>query len=272
MKHLITAIFLSLLVPALQAQTKTLKKVLELKMPKTADDEMCGTRGAAVAWHPVQKKYYAAFAGNIGFPLGVFDDKGKRLSDEELTTRMDTRGLWYDPATQKICGNSYSENGWFAYQLDGRGIPMDYKIIKDGQFQPTENSVGCYSIARKATFFLDGGKISYYKIRADYSDESLTLHWGRKKSDGAADDENSYEAKEGYNLTTAIYTGVPKSEIGVLNVDERRIELYNEADGYMTQTLRLPEEAPLNDRFNFAYANGTYWLFDIENRTWIGYK
>lgn len=272
MKHLITAIFLCLFVPALQAQTKTLKKVLELKMPKTADDELCGTRGAAVAWHPVQKKYYAAFAGNAGFPLAVFDEKGKRISDAELTTRVDIRGMWYDPTTEKICGNGYNDYGWFAYQFDGRGIPMDYKIIKEGSFQPTENSVGTYSTTRKAACFLDGGKVSFYKIRADYSDESITIHFGRKKSDGVAEDENSYETKEGYNSTTAVCTGMAKGEIGMLNINDRQIELYNEADGFMQTVLRLPEEASLNDRFNFAYANGIFWLFDIDKRTWIGYK
>lgn len=273
MKHLTTAILLSLFVPvALLAQTKTLKKVLELKMPKETGDELCGTRGAAVAWHPVQKKYYASFAGNVGFPMGVFNDKGKRLSDAELTTQVDTRGLWYDAVTQKICGNGYGEAGWFAYVLDSKGIPTDYKTIKEGMFQPNDNSVGNYSNTRKAACFLDAGKVSFYKIRADYSDESVTLHWGRKKGDGGGDEENSYEEKEGYNTTTAIYTGIAKSEIGVLNINDHQIELYNEKDGYLQQVLRLPEEAPMNDRFNFAYANGVYWLFDIDNRTWIGYK
>lgn len=272
MKHLIAVIFLCLLVPGLQAQTKTLKKVLELKMPKETGDELCGTRGAAVAWHPVLKKYYAAFAGNMGFPMGVFDEKGKRVSDAELATKVDLRGLWYDAATQKICANGYADAGWVAYQLDSKGIPADYKVIKEGTYQPNDNSVGTYNNTRKAAYFLDGGKVSFYKIRAEYSDESVTIHWGRKKSDGVADDENSYEAKEGYNTTTAICTGYNKAEIGVLNITDRQIELYNEADGFMQQVLRLPEEAPVNDRFNFAFANGIYWLFDIDNRTWIGYK
>ena len=55
----------------LQAQTpQALKKVMELKMPKTVDDDMPGTRGASVVWHPVNKKYYACFAGNADYPFG----------------------------------------------------------------------------------------------------------------------------------------------------------------------------------------------------------
>src|SRR5215813_581029 len=76
------------------AQTKqSLKKVLELKMPKTEDDDMAGKRGASVAWHSVQKKYYAVFAGNAEYPLAIFDMTGKLLSDEDQTAMTDTRGL-----------------------------------------------------------------------------------------------------------------------------------------------------------------------------------
>ncbi|NJO24636.1 MAG: hypothetical protein HC867_00880 [Bacteroidia bacterium] len=45
-------------------QTTTLKKTLELAIPRTG-----GANGAGVAWHPDEKKYYASMAGNAGFPL-----------------------------------------------------------------------------------------------------------------------------------------------------------------------------------------------------------
>ncbi len=70
---------------------RTLKKTIELKMPKTAEDTLCGKRGAAVVWHPLQKKYYAAFAGNAGFPLAVFDVAGKRLSGDKPKSENDLR-------------------------------------------------------------------------------------------------------------------------------------------------------------------------------------
>ena len=92
----------------IQAQkTQPLKQVIELKMPKTADDEKPGKRGASIVWHPVQKKYYAVFAGNVDFPMGVFDEKGKRLSPDDQIAMLDTRGLWYDPSTKLISGNAY---------------------------------------------------------------------------------------------------------------------------------------------------------------------
>ena len=44
-------------------KTQPLKQVIELKMPKTAEDDMPGKRGASVAWHPVQKKIFCSFRG-----------------------------------------------------------------------------------------------------------------------------------------------------------------------------------------------------------------
>ena len=97
-------IFFSLLLTLpfyLNAQVeKTLKQTISLKMPSTVYvskntglDSLAGTRGAAVAWHPLLKKYYAGFAGNVSYPLAVFDVKGERLSGEDLTTMEDLRGL-----------------------------------------------------------------------------------------------------------------------------------------------------------------------------------
>ena len=40
---------------AVTAQTtRTLKKVMQIVMPRTIDDSMPGTNGAAVVWHPLQ--------------------------------------------------------------------------------------------------------------------------------------------------------------------------------------------------------------------------
>ena len=66
-----------------QVGGRTLKKVMELKMPKTADDDMPGTRGASVAWHPLKKQYYASFAGNTEYPHAVSNATGKRLSGDD---------------------------------------------------------------------------------------------------------------------------------------------------------------------------------------------
>ena len=68
---------------------KTLKKVITLEITEEG-----GSNGAAVAWHPVQKKYYAAMSGNSEFPMGVFDAQGKKVFEDGITTQYDVGGLW----------------------------------------------------------------------------------------------------------------------------------------------------------------------------------
>ena len=262
-----------------QVSGRSLKKVMELQMPRTTDDDMPGTRGASVAWHPVQKKYYASFAGNAGYPHAVFNMTGKRISGDELNTDVDTRGLWYNAKTKKISGNGYASNGWFNYTLDPKtGIPSQYNIEFEGTNQPNDQCVGTYNPLANEVLFLDGDNVvAYSAADAKEKDGSrITLHWGRTKSQGVAEKKEGEEdvtgPPEGYNKTTIIFSGIAGAEIGVLNTIDRQVELYNGKTGFMTQKLKIPEDAVLEESFNFAYANGIYWLFNIEERKWIGYK
>lgn len=256
----------------LNAQNPTpLKKVMELKMPKTIDDDMPGTRGASVAWHPIQKKYYACFAGNAGYPFAVFDEKAKRLSDEDLTALIDTRGLWYNPETKLICGNGHGDIGWFTYVLDKSGIPNDIIMVKNNAHQPDAQSVGVYNTASKQVLFLEGSQVFMYDKEAEPVD-SMMIHWSRKKSDGADEDEDPAWQHEDYNIYSLIYTGIKGQELGFLNITNKEIELYDIKDGFLTKKLALPETTKVEQTFNFAFANNTYWLFNIELRKWVGYK
>lgn len=267
---LLAAVFLTGTI-SLQAQLKTApKKVMELNMPKTAEDDMPGTRGACVVWHPLQKKYYAAMAGNAEFPLAVFDITGKRISDESLTAMKDTRGLWYNPATKEISGNGYDETGWFKYVLNKKGIPDSASTILEGLHQPDVQSVGSYSPVRKQVLFLAGNKVVLYSISGDLADEYVQINWGRKKADGKSEEETE-EAPSAYN-TSVIYTGIKNAELGFLNTETKQIELYDFLSGFLTQKIKLPDDAPVESLFNFAYANGIYWLFNIKARTWYGYR
>jgi hypothetical protein len=271
-KMLLLAIGLISLAATPDAQiTITLKKNIELQMPRTVDDEMPGTRGASVVWHPIQKKYYAAFCGNVGYPLAVFDIKGKILSDADLSTMSDIRGMWYNPATKKVCGNGYNDFGWFAYKLEANGIPSDAEITNEGMNQPDMQSVGIYNAGNKKVMFLSGSQVYMYNENAELTD-SVVIHWSKKKSEGASEDEDPMEANEEYNSTGIIYTGVRGQELGFLNVELQQVELYDIKTGFLVKILRLPSTAATEPIFNFAYANGIYWLFDIANRKWVGYK
>jgi hypothetical protein len=268
---LLTAVFLAAGI-SLQAQLTGLpKKVMELKMPKTADDDMPGTRGACVVWHPLQKKYFAVMAGNEEYPLAVFDIAGKRISDDDLTAMKDTRGLWYDPVKNEINGNGYGETGWFKYILNKKGMPDSVSTSMEGSHQPDVQSVGSYNILRKQVMFLYGNKVSLYSVSDGSSGEFVQINWGRKKTEGKLDDE-SEETPSAYNKTSVVYTGIKNAELGFLNTEVKQIELYDLVTGFLTKKIKLPDDAPVESSFNFAYANGIYWLFSIEARTWYGYR
>ncbi|MGB3008336.1 MAG: hypothetical protein WBC06_17605 [Chitinophagaceae bacterium] len=260
----------------LNAQTitpKPLKKVMTLTMPRTVDDEYPGTRGASVVWHPLQKKYYAAMAGNTQYPLGVFDAKGKLLSPESLNTDADVRGLWYNPQKKQLQGNSYDDYGWFSFKLDSKGIPQSTDIFMEGMNQPDAQSIGAYHTSLQEVLFLNAGFVSFYSFEDGLSNKSIQIQWGHTKEDGLLEEEaDEAETPEDYNYTTVIYTGIKGAEIGFLNITEKHVELYNIADGFLTKKLSFPEDAPVYNNFNFAYTNGIYWLFNIETRIWTGYK
>ena len=252
--------------------TKTLKKGITLLIPRTVDDEKPGTKGASVAWHPLQKKYYASMAGNIGFPMGVFDATGKILSSDTLNTNADTRGLWYNVQKKELQGNSFRDYGWFKYAVNVKGLPVKTTIFLEGKNQPDDHSVGAYNSLKQEVLFLFNGEVYFYSAQGIESGNSLTIHFGRTKKDGVAELGDEDWTYEDYNYTTVIYTGIKGAELGFLNIVDAQIELYNIADGFLTRKLSLPEDASINASFNFAYTNGMFWLFNMEERTWTSYK
>jgi len=253
-------------------KARELKKTITLKMARTADDEMPGTRGASVVWHPVQKKYYAAMAGNVGYPLSVFDASGKRISNDEHSTGEDVRGLWYNPLTKTIEGNAYGSFGWFTYKLGKNGMVEEVKTLFEGLNQPSEQCVGAYNAAKKQVLFLYGSMVYTYRRDSAIESNNVIIHWGRTKADGVSEDEDETAEPENHNRTTIVYTGMPGAELGFLNFMDMQIELYNIKDGFLTRTLKLPADAIAEATFNFSYTNGTFWLFDMTNREWTGYK
>jgi hypothetical protein len=278
MRKIIFALFLFLPFLMNAQLVKTLKKTIELKMSGkvyeskvTGDDSIPGTRGGAVIWHPLQKKYYAAYAGNETYPLTVFDVTGKRLSGDDQTAFVDTRGLWYNPKLKKICGNGYSDIGWFSHKLDAKGIPEESEVYAAGMNQPGEQSIGVFNPKTNMVYFLNGQNIYTYNAEAmQEEDSTIRLYPGKKEDIDVADDGETLS--EDYSYNVLIYTGIPKAEFGLLNVVERQVELYNMKTGLMTQKLKLPADLPTWPAFNFSYANGTYWAFDQDTRIWTGYK
>lgn len=271
-KIILSALLFCAVAVSAQVKTRPLKKVAELQMPRTTDDDYPGTRGASVAWHPLQKKYYASMAGNYNYPLAVFDATGKRLSEDGQNCLIDVRGLWYNPITKTIHGNGFDTVGWFSYKLDAKGMVSDLNSVFEGRNQPDKQCVGAFNpLARTVLFLFDGEVFSYQMTDGLPTGKSTIIYWGVSVKTDQSEDESGANAGN-YNSTTVVYTAIPKAQYGFLNTVSAQIELYDSNTGLLTQILSLPEGTPTPGSFNFAYTNGIYWIFDMDNRVWLGYK
>jgi hypothetical protein len=256
---------------------KKLKKVMELKIAAEG-----GANGAAVVWHPVLKKYYCPIAGNVAYPLTIFDAAGKIVSKPGQETLFDIRGFWYNPKTKKMYANGYNEFGWAEYKMDPKGNPTGVKVLFTGLNQPNEQSVGTYDAVKNAVYFLDNSLIyTYSTATGQVIGDPVILNTTVAKTGEQGAEEDSLDLFErmddgsipsDYNTTTAIYTGVKGREFGLLNIMEKRIDLFDRSSGNITMKLVLPDNAPIYNMFNFSFTNGMYWLFNKETRVWTAYK
>ena len=216
-------------------KTQELIKVLELQMP-----EGSGANGSSVIWHAEVQKYYAVFAGNVEFPLAVFDTKGERLSDDDLFAQLDIRGMWYNTKSKKIQGNGYSNSGWINYELDENAIPKTTSVQAEGMRQPAKQSVGTYNSQNGKVYFLKGNMIMAYKDNGDELGKEVTLFAGKtdEKDTKVDESQDPYLLPSTYNTTTVVYTGKAKAELGLYNTENQTIELYDVKTGLMTEKLK----------------------------------
>lgn len=267
---LLLSIALSGLLVNGQSNEKYLNEVIQLTIPREG-----GANGAGVVWHPLQKKYYSAVAGNISFCLSVYDINGKLLSPAEQETLFDVRGIWYNPNTKKIQMNGYNDFGWAEYILNMRGLPSSVNELHGGMNQPGEQSVGAYDFKENLVYFLNqSGRVEVYDAQTAEYIREFSLKYLIEEGKFMDEDEETIEStfNDEYNGTTLIYTGLMGLELGVLNHYRNRIELYSLKTGYLKRKLKLPSAAPMPDWLNFSFANGIYFLFDKEERVWHGYK
>jgi hypothetical protein len=270
MKNSLAALALLVcVVPAFSQPVKPLKKVLELKIPREG-----GANGAGVAWHPVQKKYYACMAGNASFALGVYTETGKRLSPEEQKTFFDIRGIWYNPSKKTLQMNGYDDHGWAEYKLNVKGFPDTAIVLFTGMIQPDKQSAGAFNHKANLLYFLNGeGRVDVYSMKDAIYLDVIDLHRGKTKASEIDEEEEAgLDVLEDYNNSNLIYTAIAGAELGLLNQSQRQVELYNIKTGLLVRRLSLPADAPAPGFLNFSYCNGTYWLFDKEGRIWKGYK
>jgi hypothetical protein len=243
--------------------TVNTRRVFEISIPEG------GANGASVVYHPKEKLYYAAQAGNASFPLVIFDENGNVVSNSEQSTLIDIRGLWYNPKTKDIGGNGYAQFGWFTYELDKKGMVENIHVFKKGRYQPDDHSPGVLNTDDNEVLFLDGLNIVCYTTDGDEKRKTIQLYIGKKTS-GDAGTGSSFESD--YNTRSLIYTGKNGSEIGLLNIARKQVELYSIKTGYMTKIVKLPLSFQPEAFFNFSYSNDTYWVFNKTTRMWNGFR
>ena len=265
MKNLLLAfVFLAGLQLTIDAQqTKALKKVIELQMPKGE-----GNNGASVIYHPIQKKYYASFAGNAAYPLCVFDIKGKRISTDDLKAGFDVRSLWYNSSNQALQGNGYNDFGWTNFTLDKAGIPTGNEVFMDGMNQPGAQSVGAFDDKNKMVYFLSDDRVAIYNFKGQSKGE-MKFTFDEKNTEEVATEGL---LPEKFNSTNLIFTGIDKAEWGLLDIENKKVFLFNRISGKLTQQWTIDSPTDFQSMFGFAYTNGLVFIFNKAERKWEGYK
>lgn len=251
--------------------TRDIRKSIELKMPKGN-----GENGGTVAVNLKNRNLYATITGNKTYSMAFFNGMGEMVSPPDLALMADIRGLWYNPALKTFQGNLFGNGGWVTYVLDDAGIPYDVKPAFAGQLQPGVNSVAAFNQRENAIHFLKGNTVVTYDIATgkQVPEKTYALKIGYTKKNPAPADykADSVTTAANYNTTTVIYTGIGNAEFGILNIATREIELYSKQDGLLYQKLRLPADVEVKDKFNFAFANNTYFIFDRSKRSWVGFR
>lgn len=266
---LVVALLATVLTNFIIAQ-KTPVKVITLQMP--GED---GSNAGAVVWHPTLKRYYTSMIGNAIYPLAMFDAKGKMIG-EETEAGHDLRGMWFNPATKNIEFNCYDEGGIGHLVLDKDGTVSEALIDVEGMNQPTAQSVGVYyKNGNRVLYFNELAEAVLYDSKTGESVKTLVKIYLGCKTKQEADEQTEddlLDEEEIRNVSTVQYTGIAKQELAILNVEDHKIELYDQKTGLMTREIKLPEELSLQLNFNFCYNNGIWWFFNKEEREWVGYK
>jgi len=270
MKALLLFLVTLYIVP-LQAQTA--KRNLSRKLTLHPSSYESGN-GASVVWHPVLKKYITARAGNISYPMDVFDANGVKQNEEKIETGFDIRGMWYDTKRKRLMVNGYSTSGWGWFSISKKGLPDSVHVLFEGMNQPDEQIAGCYNPLRDQVLFLYGFQVvAYHPERGEPLGETAIVDLTKGISQVLQVDFNGdySEFPDDLNSTMA-FTGIPGKEIAILNKTDQCIHLFSIKTGLPTQLLQLPKDAKPQGFLCFAYANGYYFLYDKDEKNWIGYK
>ncbi|MDX1652271.1 MAG: T9SS type A sorting domain-containing protein [Brumimicrobium sp.] len=210
----------------------------------------------ALAYHPGFQYYYSNNAGG-GTASEVFDLNGNVVFTSYPT---DWRGLWYNPNTGNIEGNSWSNN-IIVDSLQANGDFMGNTAIIGSILPPEPQASAVYDSVLNRLYYYYSGKI--------YSFDRTNL--------AAIDTVDLNGLPEIPQLTnvTLIYTGCTGAEIGIFHNANKEIHLFNRLNGAWSNTISFPANATTPTLYNthFAYTNGLVWTYsDFPQKMWVAYN
>lgn len=218
-----------------------------------------GTNGSALAWSPTSKVYCSVIAGNGEFPLDLFSETGVHL--QTTMAREDMRGLCFNPMYSVFEGNTYTHGDVVSFRIEaGRLIEEEPHFELTGLPIPDKQLVLTLDTAKNQPVYLNRDASSFHFINSE-SGEPLK--------------ELSIQFPSPYdeiNYTSLIYTGISEAPYGVLNYAKKLIYLYSDNGGSPVVIIKLPKNAVTGEMFRFSFANNHVWLYDVNSRSWTGYK
>ena len=216
------------------------------------DVSNCG----AVAFNPVDIRYYTSRIGNITYPLLSFYADGT-LAFEDVAGQ-DTRGIWWNPNTNQLERNCFSAIGWSQIVLDAsKNATSAFNIIFAGALSPNAQCEGAYDYINNEVVFYFGGNISRYN-RATGTLISITAITGVTFTS--------------INTTAVIYTGVTGYEYGILDYTAKKVIFINRATTAYAGETALPATAVTATSHQFSYCNNLLWLFNTVDNKWYSYQ
>ncbi len=213
---------------------------------------------SGVAFNPNLALYYGVRAGNSSFPLETWSAAGTPLFN--TSAGFDWRGMWWNPTTNQLEGNGYNTSGIWKANLNGSGYAQNTGVsIFTGMNQPDAQSCGDLDWQAYEILYYSNGSIYRYS-------RTTNAFLGSYPITGTP------VAISNLNSTTVMYTGCPGKEIALLDYNNKRVYVYNKANGAFAGSSQLPASAITTSSFRTSWANCHVWLFNVSNFTWSSYK
>ncbi len=217
-----------------------------------------GTNATGVAYNPNLDLYYAAIAGNSGFPLETYDGTGSPLY--QTSTGFDMRGLWWNFNLGTLESNGYNAFGIWQYNLNGSGYALNTgTLVFSGMNQPNTQSVGDYDCVANEIVYYNAGTIQ----RRDRASNALL---------GTTTITGLPVSTANLNYNSVFYTDCSGHEIGLVDYVNKRVYFIDKSTGAYMGMSQLPGTAVTNSGFRASWANGMAWLYNTANRTWTSYR